>query len=135
MTKIMTSYAVFDRIKSTDLTIEDKCLVSAKAYKMRGSRMFLEIDKKVSINDLLRGVIIHSGNDASVTLAECLSGTEEDFANLMNIYANKLNLLNTNFSNSSRWPDENNFSTVRDIAILSNALIKDFPDLYIYFNE
>ena len=135
MTKIMTSYAVFDRIKSTDLTIEDKCLVSAKAYKMRGSRMFLEIDKKVSINDLLRGVIIHSGNDASVTLAECLSGTEEDFANLMNIYANKLNLLNTNFSNSSGWPDENNFSTVRDIAILSNALIKDFPDLYIYFNE
>ncbi len=135
MTKIMTVYVVFDRLKSTNLSIEDKCTVSAKAYKMGGSRMFLEIDDQVSINDLLRGIIIQSGNDASIAIAECLSGTEEDFAKLMNIYAEKLNLNDTNFTNSSGWPEDNQYSTVNDIAILSNALIKDFPNLYTYFNE
>ncbi len=135
MTKIMTVYVAFDRLKSTNLSIEDECTVSAKAYKMGGSRMFLEIDDRVSINNLLRGIIIQSGNDSSITLAECLSGTEEDFAKVMNIYAEKLNLSNTNFTNSSGWPDDNHYSTAKEIAILSNALIKDFPNLYSYFNE
>ena len=135
MTKIMTVYAAFDRLKSTNLSIEDECTVSAKAYKMGGSRTFLEIDDKVSINNLLRGIIIQSGNDASIALAECLSGTEEDFAKLMNFYAEKLNLTNPNFTNSSGWPDNNHYSTSKEIAILSNALIKDFPNLYSYFNE
>ena len=135
MTKIMTVYAVFDRIMNTDLTIEDTCKVSAKAYRMGGSRTFLEVDDQVTVNTLLRGIIIQSGNDASVALAECLAGTEDDFANLMNFYAKKLEMNNTNFLNSSGWPINNHYSTVFDIAILSNSLIRDFPDLYSYFSE
>ena len=135
MTKIMTVYAAFDRIKNTDLSIQNECLVSAKAYKMGGSRTFLEIDDKVSIDELLKGIIIQSGNDASVALAECLAGTEDDFAKLMNVYAKRLGMINTNFLNSSGWPEENHYSTVYDLAILSNALIREFPDLYLYFSD
>tara|TARA_Y100001970_G_C14217981_1_gene850823 strand:- start:366 stop:1496 length:1131 start_codon:yes stop_codon:yes gene_type:complete len=134
MTKIMTVYAAFDRIKNTDLSINDVCIISPKAYKMGGSRTFLEIDDEVSIDSLLKGIIIQSGNDASVALAECLAGTEEDFAKLMNFYAKKIGMLNTNFNNSSGWPEKNHYSTVYDIAILSNSLIKDFPELYQYFS-
>ena len=135
MTKIMTVYAAFDRIKNTDLSIENECVVSAKAYKMGGSRTFLEIDDKVSIDELLKGVIIQSGNDASIALAECLAGTEDDFAQLMNVYAKRIGMINTNFLNSSGWPDDNHYSTVYDLAILSNALIREFPDLYLYFSD
>jgi len=135
MTKIMTVYAAFDRIKNTNLSIESECIVSAKAYKMGGSRTFLEIDDNISINELLKGIIIQSGNDASVALAECLAGTEDDFAKLMNVYAQRLGMINTNFVNSSGWPEENHYSTVNDLAILSNALIKEFPDLYLYFSN
>ena len=135
MTKIMTVYAAFDRLKNTDLSIENECVVSAKAYKMGGSRTFLEIDDKVSIDELLKGIIIQSGNDASVALAECLAGTEEDFAKLMNVYAKRLGMLNTNFLNSSGWPVDNHYSTVYDLALLSNAVIREFPDLYLYFSD
>jgi len=135
MTKIMTVYAAFDRINNTNLTIEDTCIVSAKAYRTGGSRTFLEIDEHVTINTLLRGIIIQSGNDASVVLAECLAGTEDDFANLMNVYAEKLKMSNTNFKNSSGLPADNHYSTVYDLAIISNSLIRDFPDLYSYFSE
>ena len=134
MTKIMTVYAAFDRITQTNLSINDLCVISPRAYKMGGSRTFLEIDDKVSIDDLLKGIIVQSGNDASVALAECLAGTEEDFAKLMNFYAKKIGMLNTNFNNSSGWPEKNHYSTVYDIAILSNSLIKDFPELYQYFS-
>ena len=135
MTKIMTVYIAFDRLKNTNLSIEDNCNISSKSYKMGGSRMFLEIDDKVSVKDLLRGIIIQSGNDASIALAECLSGTEEDFSKLMNFYAEKIGMINTNFVNSSGWPEDDHYSSVRDIAILSNHLIRDFPELYNYFNE
>ena len=135
MTKIMTVYAAFDRLKNTDLSIENECVVSAKAYKMGGSRTFLEIDDKVSIDELLKGIIIQSGNDASIALAECLAGTEDDFAKLMNVYAKRLGMLNTNFLNSSGWPEDKHYSTVYDLALLSNALIRDFPDLYLYFSD
>ena len=135
MTKILTVYVAFDRLKNTDLSINNECTVSAKAYKMGGSRTFLEIDDKVSIDDLLKGIIIQSGNDASVALAECLAGTEEDFAKLMNVYAKRLGMSNSNFVNSSGWPEENHYSTVYDIAILSNAMIKEFPELYLYFSD
>ncbi len=135
MTKIMTVYAAFDRLKNTDLSINNECVVSAKAYKMGGSRTFLEIDDRVSIDDLLKGIIIQSGNDASLALAECLAGTEEDFAKLMNVYSKRLGMKNTNFVNSSGWPNEEHFSTVFDLAILSNALIREFPDLYLYFAD
>ena len=133
MTKIMTVYVAFDRIKNTDFSITNKCRVSPKAYKMGGSRTFLEIDDNVTVDDLLKGIIVQSGNDASIALAECLGGTEEDFAKLMNVYAERLGMINTNFINSSGWPDDNHYSTVYDLAVLSNALIKDFPDLYLYF--
>jgi len=135
MTKIMTVYAAFDRLKNTDLSIENECVVSAKAYKMGGSRTFLEIDDKVSIDELLKGIIIQSGNDASVALAECLAGTEDDFAKLMNVYAKRIGMRNTNFLNSSGWPEDNHYSTVYDLALLSNSLIKEFPDLYLYFSD
>ncbi len=135
MTKIMTSYVVFDSLKNTDLTINDTCIITPKAYRMGGSRTFLEIDDQVSINDLLRGIIIQSGNDASTAIAECIAGTEDNFATLMNVYAEKLGLKNTNFLNASGWPEDNHYSTVRDLGILSNSLIRDFPNLYTYFNE
>jgi len=133
MTKIMTTYVAFDRIKNTDLSIEHVCNISPKAYKMGGSRTFLEVDDQVSIEELLKGIIIQSGNDASIALAECLSGTESDFANLMNVYGKKLGMENTNFINASGWPEENHYSTVHDLAILSIALIRNFPNLYSYF--
>lgn len=133
MTKIMTVYAAFDRIVNTDLSINHECIISAKAYKMGGSRSFLEIDDKVSIDDLLKGIIVQSGNDASLALAECLAGTETDFSNLMNVYAKRIGMTNSNFLNASGWPVKNHYSTVRDLAILSNSLISDFPDLYSYF--
>ena len=135
MTKIMTVYAAFDRLKNTDLSIENECVVSAKAYKMGGSRTFLEIDDKVSIDELLKGIIIQSGNDASVALAECLAGTEDDFAKLMNVYAKRIGMRNTNFLNQSGWPEDNHYSTVYDLALLSNSLINEFPDLYLYFSD
>lgn len=135
MTKIMTVYAAFDRLKNTDLSIENECVVSAKAYKMGGSRTFLEIDDKVSIDELLKGIIIQSGNDASVALAECLAGTEDDFAKLMNVYAKRIGMRNTNFLNSSGWPVDNHYSTVYDLALLSNAVIREFPNLYLYFSD
>ncbi|MDA9629163.1 D-alanyl-D-alanine carboxypeptidase [Pelagibacteraceae bacterium] len=135
MTKIMTVYAAFDRLKNTDLSIENECIVSAKAYKMGGSRTFLEIDDRVSIDELLKGIIIQSGNDASIALAECLAGTEDDFAKLMNVYAKRIGMINTNFLNSSGWPEDNHYSTVYDLAILSIAVIREFPDLYSYFSD
>ena len=133
MTKIMTIYAAFDRLKNTDFSIDNKCRVSAKAYKMGGSRTFLEIDDLVSVDDLLKGIIVQSGNDASIALAECLAGTEEDFAKLMNVYAKRLGMKNTNFVNSSGWPENDHYSTVYDLGLLSNALIREFPNLYTYF--
>ena len=133
MTKIMTVYVAFDRLKQTNLSVNDQCKISPRAYKMGGSRTFLEIDEKVSIDVLLKGIIVQSGNDASVALAECLAGTEEDFAKLMNVYAENMGMLNTNFINSSGWPDENHFSTVRDLGVLSNTIIRDFPEMYEYF--
>ena len=134
MTKIMTVYVAFDRIKNTDYSITNKCRISPKAYKMGGSRTFLEIDDQVTVDDLLKGIIVQSGNDASIALAECLAGTEEDFSKLMNVYADRLGMVNTNFINSSGWPDKQHYSSVYDIAILSNALIKNFPELYSYFS-
>ena len=130
MTKIMTAYIAFDFIKNNKLSLDSQCTVSPLAYKMGGSRMFLEINDKVSINELLKGIIIQSGNDASVTIAECISGTEESFVKLMNNYSNSLSLKNTNFVNSSGWPNENHYSTVKDLAVLSNEIIRNFPDLY-----
>ena len=133
MTKIMTVYVVFDRIKNSSFNLNNTCRISPRAYKMGGSRTFLEIDDQVTVDDLLKGIIVQSGNDASIAIAECLGGTEEDFAKLMNVYADKLGMTKTNFTNSSGWPNDSHYSTVYDLAILSNSLIRDFPTLYSYF--
>ena len=133
ITKIMTVYVVFDSLKNSNLSLEDNCFVSPKAFKMGGSRMFLEINEKVSIKDLLLGIIIQSGNDASIAIAECLSGTESDFAKLMNIYAKQIGMKNTNFVNSSGWPEDSHYSTVKDLAILSSSIIDHFPKMYELF--
>jgi len=135
MTKVMTGYVVADQIQNGLISLDDQVLISEKAWKMEGSKMFIEAGKKVSILDLLKGIIIQSGNDASVALAECLAGTEDDFAKLMNVYAKRIGMINTNFLNSSGWPEDNHYSTVYDLAILSNALIREFPDLYLYFSD
>tara|TARA_B100001123_G_C15237299_1_gene997663 strand:+ start:387 stop:1526 length:1140 start_codon:yes stop_codon:yes gene_type:complete len=135
MTKILTTYIVFDKIKKNNLSLEDKFKVSSKAYKKGGSRMFIEINSLVSVKDLLYGVIVQSGNDASIALAENISGSEEAFAKLMNEYAKELGMDNSNFINSSGWPDPKHYSSMKDLAILSKAIINDFPKLYKIYKE
>ena len=133
MTKIMTAYIIFDLIKNGNLKLDEKFIVSEKAYKKGGSRMFVELNSKVTIKDLLYGVIVQSGNDASIVLAENISVTESGFADLMNEYAKKIGMKNTNFVNSSGWPHPNHYSTMYDLAVLSSAIINDFPSLYKIF--
>ena len=135
MAKLMTIYIVFEKIKNKQLSLEDKFVVSEKAWKKRGSRTFLEPGQNVSIEDLLRGVIIQSGNDASIVLAEGISGTEDIFAELMNVVAKEIGMKNTVFKNSTGWPDPEQHTTASDLAILSSKIISEFPDLYKIFSE
>ena len=135
MAKVMTSYIVFDKIKDKSLKMSDTFLVSEKAWKMGGSRTFLELNSNVSIRDLLLGLIVQSGNDAAVVLAEGISGDEEAFAREMNRYAKLLGMQNTYFTNSTGWPHPDIQTTAKDLAILSKKLIDDFPDLYKLFEK
>ena len=135
MAKVMTSYIVFDKIKDKSLKMSDTFLVSEKAWKMGGSRTFLELNSNVSIRDLLLGLIVQSGNDAAVVLAEGISGDEEAFAREMNRYAKLLGMQKTYFANSTGWPHPDLQTTAQDLAILSKKLIEDFPDLYKLFEE
>ena len=135
MAKVMTSYIVFDKIKDKSLKMSDTFLVSEKAWKMGGSRTFLELNSNVSIRDLLLGLIVQSGNDAAVVLAEGISGDEEAFAREMNRYAKLLGMQNTYFTNSTGWPHPDLQTTAKELAILSKKLIDDFPDLYKLFEE
>lgn len=130
MTKIMTAYVIFDAIKQGKIELDDKMYVSEKAWKMGGSRMFLRVNTSVTVDKLLKGLIIQSGNDSAVVLAEGLSSTEENFAELMNQTAQRLGMKDTNFVNASGWPDENHYSTALDLVILSKAIIRDFPEYY-----
>ena len=130
LTKMMTAYVVASQISEGHIARTDKVVVSEKAWRMTGSRMFIEVGKEVSVEDLLKGVIIQSGNDASVALAEHVSGSEEAFAQLMNQYADKLGIKDTHFVNSSGWPDENHYTTARDLSILARRLIRDYPEIY-----
>ena len=118
MTKIMTSYVVADQIANDLIYIDDQVLISEKAWRMEGSKMFIEAGKKVSISDLLKGIIIQSGNDASVAIAEYAGGTESGFVDLMNAYAKSLKMDNTIFQNSTGLPDENHFSSARDLSLI-----------------
>ena len=130
LTKMMTAYVAASQIAGGHIAMTDEVIVSEKAWRMGGSRMFIEVGNQVSVEDLLKGVIIQSGNDASVALAEHVSGTDEAFAELMNHYASELGMNGTHFMNSSGWPDENHFTTARDLAIMARAMIRDYPDIY-----
>lgn len=135
MSKVVTMYAVFEALKKGDLSLEDTLTVSEKAWRMGGSKMFVEVGKKIKVEDLIRGVIIQSGNDATIVLAEGLAGTEDAFAKMLNNQAQLLGMENSNFVNASGWPDENHYSTARDLSKLGVALIKNFPEYYSYYSE
>ena len=138
MTKIMTSIIAFDLIKSGDLSLDDKFLISENAWRLSTagySSMFIMVGDEVSVENLLKGIIVASGNDACVALAEGIAGTEEEFAIMMTMKAKELGMENTNFSNSSGINDPDNYSTVKDILIMSNYLIKNYPDYYKWFSE
>ena len=138
MTKIMTSIIAFDLIKSGDLNLDDKFIISENAWRLSSagySSMFIMVGDEVSVENLLKGIIIASGNDACVALAEGIAGTEEEFSILMTTKAKEIGMTNTNFANSSGINNTSNVSTVRDIMIMSNYLIKNFPEEYRYFSE
>ena len=138
MTKIMTSIIAFDLIKSGDLSLDDKFIVSENAWRLSSagySSMFIMVGDEVSVEDLLKGIIIASGNDACVALAEGIAGTEDEFAIMMTSKAKEIGMENTNFANSSGINNTENVSTVRDIMLMSNYLIKEFPEEYKYFSE
>ena len=126
----MTVYAASHALKEGLVHLEDQVTISKKAWQMEGSRMFLEVGKMVSLDMLLNGIVIQSGNDASVALAEHVSGSEEVFVGLMNKYARDLGMTNTSFSDATGLPDPNNYTTARDMATLSAALIREFPEEY-----
>ena len=138
MTKIMTAIVTFDLIRSGDLDLNDKFIISENAWRLSSagySSMFIMVDDEVSVENLLKGIIVASGNDACVALAEGIAGSEEEFAILMTSKAKEIGMANTNFANSSGINNTENVSTVRDIMIMSNYLIKEFPNEYKYFSE
>jgi len=134
ITKLMTIYVAFQELRNGTLRLEDKATVSKKAWRTEGSRMFIEVGKQVKIADLLLGIIVQSGNDASVTLAEHIAGTEETFAQLMNQHAQTLGMADTNFVNATGLPSKNHLTTARDIATLAAAIIRDFPEYYDWYS-
>ena len=135
MTKVMSGYVIADQIASGAISLDDKVLVSEKAWKTGGSKMFIEAGKRVSVRDLLSGIVIQSGNDATVAMAEYVAGSEEGFVDFMNDYASELGLSNTLFQNAVGWTDPNHFSSVNDLAQLTKALIAHFPDHYATYKE
>ena len=138
MTKIMTAIVAFDLLKKGETTLDEQITISEKAWRLSKSgysSMFIMLNDQVSVEDLLKGIIIVSGNDACIALAEGLSGTEEDFVILMNEKADEIGMTNSNFSNSSGINDPNNYSTVRDIGLMSKYLIDNYPEYYEYFKE
>jgi len=134
LTKLMTAYVVFDALAEGQVTLEERVTISEKAWRMAGSRMFVEVGKQVSIQDLLLGMIVQSGNDASVALAEHIAGSEDVFAEMMNQYATRLGMLSSNWKNSTGWPAENHYTTARDLATLAQAIIRDFPNYYRWYS-
>ena len=135
MSKLMTVYYIFKKINDGEILLTDKFKVSKKAWKKGGSKMFLNVNSYVTIEDLLRGIIVQSGNDACITIAEGFSGTESSFAEELNILAKEIGLTNSFFSNSTGWPDPDHLMTARDILKLSLKTIRDFPDLYKIYSE
>ena len=134
LTKLMTAHIIFSELHAGNLKLSTDVLVSERAWRMKGSRMFIEVNKRVSVEDLLKGMIIQSGNDASVALAEHVAGSEEAFASLMNHHADKLGMHSTNFVNSTGMPDSDHYTTVHDLALLTRALITEFPEYYKWYS-
>jgi D-alanyl-D-alanine carboxypeptidase (penicillin-binding protein 5/6) len=133
LTKMMTAYIVLYEMRNGSIGASDQVRVSEKAWRMKGSRMFIEVNKLVSVDELLKGMIIQSGNDATVALAEHVAGTEGAFVELMNQHAQTLGMTGTNFTNSTGWPNPEHYTTPHDLAILSRALIRDFPEHYSWY--
>ena len=130
MTKMMTALVAFEKIKDGSLSLDQEFLISKKAWKMGGSKMFIEVDKRVSVYDLLLGVVVQSGNDASIAIAEGISGSEEIFAIEMNNLGKKIGLTGSNFTNSSGWPDDNHYTTAEDLAKVAQYTIENHYELY-----
>jgi D-alanyl-D-alanine carboxypeptidase (penicillin-binding protein 5/6) len=130
ITKMMTAYIAFTELKEKNISLNEDVLVSKKAWKTGGSKMFIEVGKQIKFKDILQGVITVSGNDASVALAEHISGDENTFAIYMNQVAKNIGLINTNYTNSTGLPNDSLYTTAEDIALLSRSLISNFPDLY-----
>lgn len=135
ITKLMTAYIIYGALKRGDITPETLVNISEKAWRMQGSKMFVRVGNQVKVDDLLKGMIIQSGNDATIALAEHIAGSEDAFANMMNHEAQRLGMTGTHFVNSTGWPDANHYSTARDLANLMAAVIRDFPDQYVRERE
>jgi serine-type D-Ala-D-Ala carboxypeptidase (penicillin-binding protein 5/6) len=135
MTKLMTMYLVYDQLKQGRLKLEDELPVTEKAWRMQGSKMFVQIGATVKVEDLIRGTVVQSGNDATIVLAEAIGGSEEQFAEKMNAKAKELGLTHSFFKNCTGWPDPEQHMSARDIATLSGRIIRDFPEYYHYDSE
>jgi D-alanyl-D-alanine carboxypeptidase (penicillin-binding protein 5/6) len=135
MSKLMTVYMVFERLKEGRLSLDDKFLVSKKAWRKGGSKMYVMVNTRIKVRDLLRGIIVQSGNDACIVVAEGLSGSEEAFAEAMTKRAKELGLNNSAFKNATGWPAEGHYMSARDLAKLATKLIQDFPEYYLIFAE
>ena len=135
LTKLMTAYVVFSALKQNQLSLNQNIPVSESAWKMIGSRMFIEPTKQVTVDELLRGMIVQSGNDACIALAEAVAGSEANFSNLMNKEAGRLGMKNTHFTNSTGLPDPNLYTTAHDLTLLATAIIRDFPEFYPLYSQ
>ena len=135
ITKLMTAYAVFSELRKGQMALDDMVTISERAWRTGGSRTFIEVGTRVSVEDLIRGMIIQSGNDASVALAEHTAGSEAAFAELMNAYARQLGMHNTTFRNATGLPADDHFSSARDISILASAIIREYPEFYQFYSE
>ena len=135
ITKLMTAYVVYKEMESGRLSLDEEVTVSKKAWRMKGSKMFIEVGNKVKVRDLLHGMVIQSGNDATVALAEHIAGTEATFADYMNQYAKRLGMLDSHFENATGWPNAKHLTTARDIATLARAVITEFPERYKLYSQ
>lgn len=135
MTKMMTAYMLFERLKNGSLSLEDTFRVSEKAWRKGGSKMFVKVGDRVSVEDLIRGIVVQSGNDATIVVAEGIGGSEGAFAELMTEKARAIGMSNSTFRNASGWPDPDHVTTARDLATLAERTIRDFPDFYHYYSE
>ena len=133
MSKVMTMYVVFDALKSGRLNLQDRLKVSEKAWRKGGSKMFIEVGDTVLVEDLIKGVIVQSGNDATIALAEGIAGTEEAFADLLNEAARELGMEDSQFANASGWPDPRHYSTAYDQSVLAEGIMQQFPEYYGYY--